>query len=194
MLFTIQSTVFNSFWDAAAAELFSVMVRILLVLVAFAVNLLYRRQASGGRVLLVATAVMFLLATLQFAFRILAAQKAYEVFYLAVAGKFSPHVVTDGILIYRCFLIWGKNYYHAVLSAISAVEGDYPVPQGASTSYRFFARRPTNIVLVGLTAGDLTHVALYRLAASIQHRLAMVYASSGLSAHYISIADVVLAD
>jgi hypothetical protein len=92
---------------------------------------------------------MFLLATLQFAFRILAAQKAYEVFYLAVAGKFSPQsaaardatarnvdfnfvedillvvnkyvseslspplanivalcsVVTDGILIYRCFLI-----------------------------------------------------------------------------------------
>jgi hypothetical protein len=30
MLFTIQSTVFNSFWDFAAAELFSVMVRALI--------------------------------------------------------------------------------------------------------------------------------------------------------------------
>jgi len=199
MLFTIQSTVFNSFWDFAAAELFSVMSEmlfygILLVLVAFAVNLLYRRQASGGRILLVATAVMFLLATLQFAFRILAAQKAYEVFYLAVAGKFSPqsaaardatarnvdfnfvedillvvnNVVTDGILIYRCFLIWGKNYYviaaptlmlllTAILSAITAVEGDYPSAAGPAIDLRigFSLGVLTNIVLVGLTAGRI---------------------------------------
>jgi hypothetical protein len=60
------------------------------VLVAFAANLLLRKHATGGPILVYSTAAMFVLATLQFLFRILAARKAYLVFYLAVGGQFAP--------------------------------------------------------------------------------------------------------
>ncbi|KAJ7242562.1 hypothetical protein B0H12DRAFT_1326004 [Mycena haematopus] len=201
MEYTIQSSVFNTFWDTCSAELFAVMSEmlfygILLVLVAFAANLLLRRQATGGPVLLYSTAVMFLLATLQFIFRILAAKKAYTVFYLAVAGQFAPesplardaaaqnlafnfvedillvtnNAVTDGVLIYRCWLIWESNYYAiiapslmllltTILSYLSAVEGDYPSASGPTVDLRigFLLGVFTNIVLVGLTAGRIYH-------------------------------------
>jgi hypothetical protein len=201
MEFTIQSSVFNSYWEFCAAELFSVMSEmlfygILLVLVAFAANLLLRRHATGGRVLLYSTAAMFLLATLQFMFRILAARKAYTVFYLAAAGQFSPesaaareaaaqnlafnfvedmllvtnNALTDGVLIYRCWLIWESNYYAiiapsimllltTILSYLSAVEGDYPSASGPAVDLRigFLLGLLTNLVLVGLTAGRIYH-------------------------------------
>ncbi|KAJ6495024.1 hypothetical protein C8R45DRAFT_1094701 [Mycena sanguinolenta] len=199
MEFIIQLSAFNSFWDFCAAELFSVMSEmlfygILLVLVAFAANLLLQRNAKGGRLLLYSTVVMFVLATLQFVFRVLAARKAYTVFYLAVAGQFQPqsplanvaaaqnlafnfvedlllvtnNAVTDGILIYRCWLIWARNYrviivpsvmlfLTTILSYLSAFEGDYPSASGPAVDLRigFLLGLLTNIVLVGLTAGRI---------------------------------------
>ncbi|KAJ6541781.1 hypothetical protein B0H19DRAFT_1174632 [Mycena capillaripes] len=200
MDYTISASVFSLFWDLAAAELFAAMSEmlfygILLVLVAFAVNLLWRRQA-GARVLLISTAVMFVFATVQFGARLQATVKAFDVFYLAVQGEFSPqsarardaaaqnlafnfledvllvtnNAFTDGVLIYRCFLIWGSNYYviiapslmlllTSILSYISAYEGDYPSAAGPSIDLRigFALSVLTNIVLVGLTAGRILH-------------------------------------
>jgi len=199
--YTIPASLFSNFWNIAEAELFAAMSEmlfygILLVLVAFAGNLLLRRQAAGGRVLLIGTAVMFVLATVQFAARLSATQKAFEVFYLAVQGEFAPqsapardaaaqnlalnfledillvtnNAVTDGVLIYRCFLIWGSNYYviaapslllflTTVLSYISAYEGDYPSAGGPAVDLRigFALGVFTNIILVGLTAGRIWH-------------------------------------
>ena len=63
---------------------------ILLVLVAFAANLLSRRQAAGGRVLGGATAVMFILATVQLGTRLQATVEACRVFYLAMQGEIAP--------------------------------------------------------------------------------------------------------
>jgi len=200
MDYTISASVFSFYWDLAAAELFAAMSEmlfygILLVLVAFAVNLLWRRQA-GGRVLLISTAVMFVLATVQFGARLQATAKAFDVFNLAVQGEFSPqsarardaaaqnlafnfledvllvtnNAFTDGVLIYRCFLICGSNYYviiapslmlllTSILSYISAYEGDYPSAAGPSIDLRigFALSVLTNIVLVGLTAGRILH-------------------------------------
>jgi hypothetical protein len=63
---------------------------ILLVLVAFAANLLSRRQAAGGRILGGATAVMFILATVQLAARLQATVEACRVTYLALQGEIAP--------------------------------------------------------------------------------------------------------
>ncbi|KAJ7157182.1 hypothetical protein C8R46DRAFT_1225787 [Mycena filopes] len=197
--FTIPASTYTQFWDLAAAELYEAMTEMLfygmlLVLVAFAMNLLVRRQAAGGPILLVATGGMFLLATAQFAARILASQKAVDVFNLAVQGQFATNsvlarnaaaqnlalnfaedimlvtnnVVTDGVLIYRCFLIWGRNYYaiaapslllflSTILSYLAAYEGDYPSSSGPMVDLRigFALSVLTNIVLVGLTAGRI---------------------------------------
>ncbi|KAJ7837361.1 hypothetical protein B0H14DRAFT_2791508, partial [Mycena olivaceomarginata] len=147
-----------------------------------------------------------------FLFRILAARKAYLVFYLAVGGQFAPeselarnalaknvlynfvedvllvtnNALTDGVLIYRCWLIWGKNYYviagpsvmlllTSVLSYLSAVEGDYPSAKGPAVDLRigFLLGLLTNIVLVGLTAGRIFNTR--RTARNLQSAVARRY-------------------
>jgi len=197
--YTIAASTFSQFWEIATAELNATLTEmlfygILLVLVAFALNLLVRRRAAGGPILLIATCLMFLLATVQFIARILASQKAFDVLYLAVEGQFASNsalarnaaaqnlalnfvedvllvtnnIVTDGMLIYRCFLIWERNYYavappaillfvSSILSYLAAYEGDYPTAAGPTVDLRFgFALSVlTNIVLVGLTAGRI---------------------------------------
>jgi len=196
---TIPASTISQFWEIAAAESNEAMTEmlfygILLVLVAFALTLLVRRQAAGGPILLIATSLMFLLATVQFIARILASQKAFEVLYLAVQGQFASNsalarnaaaqnlalnfvedvllvtnnIVTDGVLIYRCYLIWGRNYYaiaapaillfvSSILSYLAAYEGDYPSASGPTVDLRigFALSVLTNIVLVGLTAGRI---------------------------------------
>ncbi|KAJ6601222.1 hypothetical protein DFH09DRAFT_1302522 [Mycena vulgaris] len=199
MDYIVPATVFSNFWAFASADIFEAMSElffygILLVLVAFAVNLLARRQAAGGLILGVATAVMFLLATVQLAARIQATIEASRVFYLAVQGEIAPeskiaraamkrwvdlnfaedvllvtnNLVTDGVLIYRCYLIWGRNKYiligpgllllvTSILSYVSAVEGDYPSAAGPTIDLRigFILSVFTNLLLVGLTAGRI---------------------------------------
>lgn len=64
---------------------------ILLVLVAFAANLLFRRQLmAGSPVLAVSTAVMFVLATTQLGARLQATVTAVQIFRLAVQGEVAP--------------------------------------------------------------------------------------------------------
>jgi len=118
------------------------------------------------------------------------------VFYLAVQGEIAPqspiarealarnldlnfvedvllvtnNLVSDGLLIYRCYLIWGRNKYIAIgaglmlllttiLSYISAVEGDYPSAAGPAIDLRigFLLSVLTNMVIVGLTVGRILH-------------------------------------
>ncbi|KAK7048100.1 hypothetical protein R3P38DRAFT_2867362 [Favolaschia claudopus] len=237
-LFTVQSSVFNAFWDICSAELFEVISEmlfygILLVLVCFAGTILVRKQAAGGRVLLLATIMMFVFATTQLIFRVLAARKAYAVFYLAVAGEFAPesplareaaslnlaynfvedillvtnNLFTDGILIYRCWLIWGQNLYviiaptimlllSTVLSYISAVEGDYPSANGPAIDLRigFLLSLLTNMVLVGLTAGRIFHtrrLSIRRLDADVVRRyntaMAMILESGAILTAWVII-------
>ncbi|KAJ7069058.1 hypothetical protein B0H15DRAFT_122640 [Mycena belliarum] len=168
---------------------------ILLVLVAFAVTLLSRkRQAVGGSVLGAATGVMLIFATAQLLARFVATFEAFRVFSLAVQGQRAPesdiarramskyidvnfaedvllvtnNLFTDSLLIYRCFLIWGRNKYiiigpglllllSAALSYVAAVQGDYPTAGGPTVDLRigFALSVFTNLLLVGLTAGRI---------------------------------------
>ncbi|KAJ6628629.1 hypothetical protein B0H10DRAFT_161518 [Mycena sp. CBHHK59/15] len=169
---------------------------VLVVLVAFAAYVLCLRKAAGSVALAAATGVMFILATVQLATRLRTTIFAFKVFHLAVQGEIAPqsrvasaameqyvafnfvedillvtnNLVTDGVFIYRCFLIWGRNLYvvsvpavmlllTTVLSYISAYEGDYPSAGGPHIDLRigFMLSVLTNIVLVGLTAGRIWH-------------------------------------
>jgi len=230
--YTIAASTFSQFWEIATAELNATLTEmlfygILLVLVAFALNLLVRRRAAGGPILLIATCLMFLLATVQFIARILASQKAFDVLYLAVEGQFASNsalarnaaaqnlalnfvedvllvtnnIVTDGMLIYRCFLIWERNYYaiaapaillfvSSILSYLAAYEGDYPTAAGPTVDLRigFALSVLTNIVLVGLTAGRILFTRRKARIAGMHHEVleryntatAMVLESGGI--------------
>ncbi|CAK5280432.1 unnamed protein product [Mycena citricolor] len=214
--------------DAAMGEITATMSELLfygifLVLASFSVNLIHRRQAGiSGLVLKLATLLMFVLATSQLLARILACTQSIRALYLAVQGRVPPtdalarnlafnfaedillvtnNIVTDGLLIYRCFLIWGHNYYaiaapavmlllSTILSYIAAYEGDYPGIGGPSVDPRigFALSVLTNIVLVGLTAGRIwytrVHASRLGLKADIVRRYnsatAMVIESGGI--------------
>jgi len=166
------------------------------ILSAFAFNLLLgRRAASGGQersyLLIGTTFAMFILATSQMFFRLGGAFTAAEQLYVRTAqgagaslNKVNAQnvfwnfmedmflvtndIVTDGVLIYRCYLIWGQNYYviiapsvmlllTTILSYLSAVQGDYPQPGGPTVDLRigFLLGVLTNILLVGLIAGRI---------------------------------------
>ncbi|KAJ7762369.1 hypothetical protein DFH07DRAFT_956844 [Mycena maculata] len=201
MEYTVSASVFASFWTFASADLFEAMTElalygVLVVLVAFAAALLCRPRAGRTPVLAISTVLMFVLATVQLAARLRATASAFQVFYLAVQGQFTPqspaangamaqyigynfaedillvtnNIVTDGLLIYRCFLIWDRNRYivvvptlmlllTAILSYLSAYEGDYPTAAGPSVPLPvgFSLGLLTNIVLVGLTAGRILY-------------------------------------
>ncbi|KAJ7201427.1 hypothetical protein GGX14DRAFT_656825 [Mycena pura] len=197
MEYNVPANVFADFWNVAEAELLETMTEmlfygILLVLVAFAANLLWHRQASkGNRVLAGATGVMFMLATVQLIFRLCATEKAAELLYLRVAGPQDPrardalaqnlyfnfvedvllvtnNLVTDGVLIYRCFLIWGGNYYAVAVPSLmlllttgepALLIGDYPTASGPVVDLRigFLLGVLTNILIVGLSAGRMLH-------------------------------------
>ncbi|KAJ7053943.1 hypothetical protein C8F01DRAFT_1165403 [Mycena amicta] len=198
--YSVPATVFADFWQSAAAEIVCTFTEllfygILLVLSAFAMNILLRRQAGQERstILVTATVLMLTLATLQLFFRFGGAYTATELLYARVeqgngsaSAVNSVHarnvmwnfledialvineLVTDGVLIYRCYLIWGRNYYviaapslmlllTTILSFLSAVQGDYPQPGGPTVDLRigFVLGVLTNMVLVGLTAGRI---------------------------------------
>ncbi|KAJ7603125.1 hypothetical protein FB45DRAFT_152455 [Roridomyces roridus] len=197
--FTVSESTLSTFWTFVSADLFEAMTElifygILLVLVAFASVLLYRRPIASNRVLSVSTVVMFILATVQLAARLRSTTAAFRLFYLAMQGELVPQsavankangewvdsqfvedvllvtndLVADGVLIYRCWFIWERNYkviilpslmlfVTTVLSYLSAYQGDYPSAGGPTVDLRFgFALGLlTNIVIVGLTASRI---------------------------------------
>ncbi|KAF7307569.1 hypothetical protein MIND_00551700 [Mycena indigotica] len=199
VVYSIPATAFSTFWNGAAAEIVCTFTEILfygifVVLFAFAINLLIGRHATGqerSSILIGATLVMLVMASVQMFFRLGGAYTATELLYVRVAqgqgravnnvhdqnvlwnfledvSLVTNNLVTDGVLIYRCFLIWGRNYYviaapsimlllTTILSYLSAVQGDYPQPGGPTVDLRigFLLGVLTNLVLVGLTAGRI---------------------------------------
>ncbi|KAJ6594799.1 hypothetical protein B0H19DRAFT_1247442 [Mycena capillaripes] len=139
MNYTIESTIFDNYWDYALSRIYGICVAallygVLLVLFGFAANLLYHRTGAGRRSLVVATSAMAILATLQLVFYILATMLGLRIVRLGIEGQLWPaapaisainlhncvntaddfllvtnNIVTDSLFIYRCFIIWGHN-------------------------------------------------------------------------------------
>ncbi|KAJ7261886.1 hypothetical protein C8J57DRAFT_1719512 [Mycena rebaudengoi] len=170
-----------------------VLYGISLVLFALSGYILHNRKSAGRRTLALTTCAMAVLATLQFAMRIQSTRYAFQIFRLAIQGDEFPsspkarlatasfvksyfsedillvtnNFVTDGLFIYRSFLIWGRNIYvvvapiimlcaTTVLGYIVSYTNDY------SDSERYLDARAvfiitlsTNTLLMALTAGRI---------------------------------------
>ncbi|KAJ7463296.1 hypothetical protein FB451DRAFT_1266081 [Mycena latifolia] len=175
----------------ACAEIF--LYGVLLVLLATSTYLLYHKTTGGRRTLSIATTVMAILATAQLGIHIHATALVFQIFRFAVQGEFlsnSPrafdatrlytilytvedfllvtnNAVTDSLFIYRCFMVWGRNFRvvvvpicmvltTTVLGYISAYQDDYSI-SGRYIDYRaaFIMSVLTNVVLMALTAGRI---------------------------------------
>ncbi|KAJ7108235.1 hypothetical protein C8R44DRAFT_857763 [Mycena epipterygia] len=174
-----------------SAEIF--LYGILLVLFGVAGHLLYHRRNPARRILTTATAAMAVLATLQLAIRIRSSISVFQIFRLSIMGEIfgsserathagdlaaslqtvedfllvTNNVVTDGLFIHRCFVIWGRNIKvvvvpvimllaTTVLGYLCAYTNDY----SSSVAYvdgqvPFAMSMVTNVVLMLLTAGRI---------------------------------------
>ncbi|KAJ7155188.1 hypothetical protein C8R46DRAFT_1296510 [Mycena filopes] len=195
MNYTVNSFVFELFWDFSISKVCAVGVELvlygaLLVLLCIAAYLLYHRNGGGSRrIFAVAASAMALLATLQLVLHIFAAGLALQRLRLAIqgddmslneatklyndfytAGDFflvTNNVVTDGLFIYRCYVVWGRNLRVVatpiLLLLASTVLGyitAYDVDSTFSTSHvdfriSFGLVMLTNVLLMSLTAGRI---------------------------------------
>ncbi|KAJ6594734.1 hypothetical protein B0H19DRAFT_1247382 [Mycena capillaripes] len=145
MNYTIDSTIFDNFWDYTLSRTYgtcaeTLLYGVLLVLFGIAANLLYHRTGAGRRSLAVVTSTMTILATLQLVFDIHVTVLGLHIVRLGVEGQLWPaptvlstinlydrfdtandfllvtnNIVTDSLFIYRCFIIWGRNVCIVIL-------------------------------------------------------------------------------
>ncbi|KAJ6594800.1 hypothetical protein B0H19DRAFT_1247443 [Mycena capillaripes] len=196
MNYTIDSTTFDYYWDYALSQTYgacaaALLYGVLLVLSGISANLLYHRTGAGRKTLAIATSGMAILATLQLVFYIrvtvldlhivhlriegdllsaasaLSALSLYD--RLAIAEGFllvTNNLVTDSLLIYRCFIIWGRNVriiilpilmllVTTVLGSLTAVSDVLFVPYHVDARIAYAMVLLTNVVLTALTAGRI---------------------------------------
>ncbi|KAJ7895016.1 hypothetical protein B0H13DRAFT_2035534, partial [Mycena leptocephala] len=150
--------------------------RILLVLLCIAAHLLYHRTGAGRKSLALAMSAMAILATLQIIIHVyvvvlgggvpappaLGPTNLYD--RLLAATNFllvTNNIVTDGLFIYRCFVVWGRNIRIVVLPILmlfaTTVLGYLVACEDGLIPYQLDSRVPfvmailTNMVLMGLT-------------------------------------------
>ncbi|KAJ7095638.1 hypothetical protein C8R44DRAFT_890038 [Mycena epipterygia] len=199
MAYTVDPTVFENYWGILLNEVYTGMMGVLLygisaVLLLVAMHLLWYRKASGSRPLLILTGVMTVLATTQFSLHVVSISLALrlvqvtvqsaggtvqgsplEHLYLAVVLSqdvvlVTNTVITDGLLFYRCFLVWGRpsraflvlpfllmlgtlatGYVTSYDEDYSDSDGPYALDPRIVFTINLF----TNFVLMSLTAGRI---------------------------------------
>ncbi|KAJ7480285.1 hypothetical protein B0H11DRAFT_2233407 [Mycena galericulata] len=164
---------------------------IFLVLLSIAAHLLYHRTSPGRRSLSTAMSLMALLATAHLGLYYRMSVLAYEVLRPRIGGEVWPqsahaigiqnelenlhsasnfvlvvnNLVTDGLFVYRCFVVWGRNVrvvFAPILMLLATTVLGYLVSHedwvklgGLDTRVPFIMSALTNIILIGLTAGRI---------------------------------------
>ncbi|KAJ7116218.1 hypothetical protein C8R43DRAFT_1038363 [Mycena crocata] len=204
MNYTIDPSTFALYLEFPVSRTYGTAVEILLygillVLLGIAAQLLYRRTGPGRWILGVVTSVMAALATLQLVIHVYTAALAFQIFELAVQGDFNSatassanrrfnilylvqdlllvtnNLVTDGLFIWRCFVVWGRNLRIVVvpilmllsitvLGYIYAYEEDYLDSTRFNSRIAYLMSVFTNVLLMMLTAGRIWWI---RRAASV---------------------------
>ncbi|KAJ6454885.1 hypothetical protein C8R47DRAFT_1203913 [Mycena vitilis] len=196
MSYTIDPTVFADYWDFVLSRTYGVYTGIffygiLFVLLCGGTHLLYYRTGAGRMTLLLATSAMAILATVQVVIQIYTSVLASQIVRLAIEGEIWPaaaaqgptnlyarlytardflfatnNVVTDGLFMYRCFVVWGRSIRivvlpvlmlvaTTVLAYLAAYEDDLPTPYHIDYRIPYGMVIATNVVLMGLTAGRI---------------------------------------
>ncbi|KAJ7744079.1 hypothetical protein B0H16DRAFT_1560141 [Mycena metata] len=161
----------------ACAEL--LLYGIHVVLFILALRILARRKTAGKKVLRIYTVVMALFGTAQVIISVVTAvvavriaqtdipggSKEMENTYLALnmaqyATFWFNNLVSDSLLFYRCFIIWGSRWPPVVLPGILIAAtftigfaGTFPTAVVGGSG--FYLAGPTNLILVVLTAGRI---------------------------------------
>ncbi|KAJ6597947.1 hypothetical protein B0H10DRAFT_2231811 [Mycena sp. CBHHK59/15] len=137
MSYTVDPATYENYWEIVLNEICTASIVIIfygiyIVLFLFAIHLLRHRLTPGRRTLIALTIVMALLSTTQFVlhattvglslrllqvaikdgqrlFPITAFEKSYLALVLAQDVVLVTNtVVTDGLFVYRCYLVWGR--------------------------------------------------------------------------------------
>ncbi|KAJ7679450.1 hypothetical protein DFH06DRAFT_1465526 [Mycena polygramma] len=164
---------------------------ILFVLSCIAAYLLYYWKGAGRRILATVTSLIALLATAQLVLQVPDIVLGLQIARLAIEGEgwsapaamepikvydyiymaedvllVTNNIVTDGLFIYRCFVIWGRNPRVAVLPSfilaataavgyLAAYEDNVGAANYIDSRLPFVMSFATNIVLLALTAGRI---------------------------------------
>ncbi|KAJ7226417.1 hypothetical protein C8J57DRAFT_1585728 [Mycena rebaudengoi] len=191
MNYPIDPNTFASHWDSALARTYGIYAEfllygILLVLLCIAGHLLYHWTGAGRKSLALATFAMAILATLQIIIHVYVAVLDFQILRLVIEGAVWPapsalgptnlydrlylakdlllvtnNIVTDGLFIYRCFIVWGRNIRVVVLPMLMLFATTVLGYWVAISPYQLDSRVPiaitilTNMVLMGLTAGRI---------------------------------------
>ncbi|KAJ7346240.1 hypothetical protein DFH08DRAFT_211822 [Mycena albidolilacea] len=197
----VDSDLFSHFWTFVKGSLYDCMTGlllygILLVLAVIALHLLLSRpEAPGNRYFIAITGTMLFLSTTQavlqsalvlFEFRLLSEELAGDldaitqtawtcqvVLFAQAVVQVTNVLLADALLIYRCYLVWGRNIYPVILPVgmlaactalgyVSVFEMDIqshddhrPFAQVLDVRIPFIITILTNVVLTILIAGRI---------------------------------------
>ncbi|KAJ7787678.1 hypothetical protein B0H14DRAFT_3892934 [Mycena olivaceomarginata] len=192
MNYTIDPDKFAEYWDFDRALVYGTSVEVLfygvlLVLFCIAAHALYHWTSGARKSLAIATSAMAVFATLQVVLHVQDTVLGLKIIRFATEGEVltaplvlgttnlygqlnsakvfilvTNNIVTDGLFIYRCFLVWGRRVgvvilpmlmllATTVLGYLSAYESPYFIDDRVA----FEMALVTNIVLMILTAGRI---------------------------------------
>ncbi|KAJ7739336.1 hypothetical protein B0H16DRAFT_1758866 [Mycena metata] len=199
MIYPVDDSMFENYWDNVLNEVCTATMTILLygvfvVLFLIAVHLLHHRKTPGRTTLLILTAAMGILATVQFSLHLVTCSLALRLLRVAITdgGQADPlhptntermywalvltqdlvlvtnTVITDGLLVYRCYLVWGRPskifLIPPILIMLSTLatgyvtsddEDKFTGPYHLDPRIVFALNLFTNFVLMSLTAGRI---------------------------------------
>ncbi|KAJ7315691.1 hypothetical protein DFH08DRAFT_1039371 [Mycena albidolilacea] len=192
--YTIDPHSFGTYYYTALLPTFATCTQLLLfgILLALLFNttyLLHTKIPASRGWLVAATCAMGLFAALHLALQIATTVLSWRFFYLGVQGDaaralsvlnrgavldvvddyllVANNIVTDGLFIHRCYVIWGRNIKVIIVPALSlvvtavmgSVGASHPNDIGRSNHYEFglvFGMNIlTNLTLMALTAGRI---------------------------------------
>ncbi|KAJ7654035.1 hypothetical protein DFH06DRAFT_1474658 [Mycena polygramma] len=188
---TIDANAFEGGWDFALSAMTGLCIGascygILLVLLGMAGYLLYHWNGSGRKILVAVTLAIAILATAQVALLIPAIILQLQLVRLEIEGEPWPlnaaetcnnivfasdllfvmnNGITDGLFIYRCFIVWGRDPRAPLLPALLLL---CTLPVGCLAAYR---NKSTDVpryntgIRVALAMGLATNVASMGLTA-----------------------------
>ncbi|KAJ7829289.1 hypothetical protein B0H14DRAFT_3873099 [Mycena olivaceomarginata] len=192
--YTIEAHLFATYYDTALLSTFGTCTQLLLfgnlLVLLFNTTYLLHTWIRAGRGWLVATTcAMGLFAAVHLALKIAGTVLSWRSFYLGVQGDaahasrmlsrgdvldvvgdyllVANNIVTDGLFLHRCYVIWGRDIKVVIVPTlslvVSAVLGSIGAPQPdkiGGSDRRGFLRLfgmiiLTNLILMALTAGRI---------------------------------------
>ncbi|KAK7059778.1 hypothetical protein R3P38DRAFT_969991 [Favolaschia claudopus] len=190
--YTISSTEFAAQWGIATPVLYETAIELFFYMIFFAMfaltmYLYHHNQVAGVKLLWFFTSAMFALGTLHVTLKLVIAVYALRMVRLAVEGSSmlqkttlirdrvvfvnymllsTNNALTDSLLIFRCYVVWGRNMHitflpivmlatTTVLGYVATVQDNFSTHPTVDPKIPFVMSVATNSTLTVLTAGRM---------------------------------------